>query len=74
MKDWQIRVIQEYDELVLRLAKIRVFIKYNLQQVSTKVERILIDIQEESMSEYEMILAKRIELWRSACKITVVAI
>ena len=74
MEDWQIRVIQEYDELALRLAKIRLFIRYNQKDVLTGVERIIMGIQVDTMVEYGDALAMRIELWRSACKITVVAI
>lgn len=64
MEDYQIRVIQEFLDLVEKRKKLRIFL-YSLNNTLRAFERMLLEEQDKAMSAYGRILAMRIEQWRT---------
>lgn len=65
MKGYQLRVIQEFEDLVQRRAKLISFLKTRYQEISDIEECALMDDQVEVMTKYALILAGRIQRWRT---------
>jgi len=66
MQEWQQRVIDEQNELALKLGKLKDFIDTEKFKALSKDERDLLIDQRNTMRTYLLILSQRIALFKDA--------
>jgi hypothetical protein len=74
MEDYQLRVIQEFEDLVQKRRKLRDFLMNEERDALELEEYDLMMEQLTAMSKYGIILIKRIARWRTPCKLQVVEV